>query len=341
MTNALYTPNGNLITTTLVTSSATTLVLTSSSTPVQIITGTVAQTITLPVVSTISLWQSYVISNNSNQTVTVNSSGGNLVQSLTAGSACQFINITSTGTTATSWQVISYSAGGGVTYPISVANGGTGVTTSTGTGNTVLSTSPTLVTPVLGTPSSGALTNCTGLPISTGISGLGTGVATVLANNISGSGNPIAQTSPTLITPVLVGRVNGGGISTGNVGELLSSQVVYASGISITTATGTSITSLSLTAGDWDIWGNGFFTFSTGVGIEMLCSISASNGSFGDNSLTSGIYSPSDSYTNFGFAVLQTAVSVSSTTVYYLNAYAQFASGTCKVCGLVQARRRT
>lgn len=45
---------------------------------------------------------------------------------------------------------------------LAVANGGTGVTTSTGSGSTVLSTSPTLVTPLLGTPTSGTLTNCTG-----------------------------------------------------------------------------------------------------------------------------------------------------------------------------------
>lgn len=49
---------------------------------------------------------------------------------------------------------------------LAVANGGTGVTTSTGSGSTVLSTSPTLVTPVLGTPTSGTLTNCTGYPTS-------------------------------------------------------------------------------------------------------------------------------------------------------------------------------
>ena len=42
-----------------------------------------------------------------------------------------------------------------------VASGGTGVTTSTGSGNNVLSTSPTLVTPLLGTPTSGILSNCT------------------------------------------------------------------------------------------------------------------------------------------------------------------------------------
>ena len=45
---------------------------------------------------------------------------------------------------------------------LAVANGGTGVTSSTGTGNVVLSTSPTLVTPVLGTPTSGTVTNLTG-----------------------------------------------------------------------------------------------------------------------------------------------------------------------------------
>jgi hypothetical protein len=49
----------------------------------------------------------------------------------------------------------------GVTGTLPVANGGTGVTSSTGSGNTVLSTSPTLVTPLLGTPTSGNLANCT------------------------------------------------------------------------------------------------------------------------------------------------------------------------------------
>lgn len=54
-------------------------------------------------------------------------------------------------------------ASGGVTLAsaLPVLSGGTGVTTSTGSGNNVLSTSPTLVTPVLGTPTSGNLSNCT------------------------------------------------------------------------------------------------------------------------------------------------------------------------------------
>ena len=118
----------------------------------------------------------------------------------------------SDGTNA-SWDAVSLSTAD-ITGTLGAANGGTGVTTSTGTTNVVLSNSPTLVTPILGTPTSATLTNATGLPISTGVSGLGTGVATLLATPSSanlasaitdetGSGSLVFATSPTLVTPIL------------------------------------------------------------------------------------------------------------------------------------------
>ena len=77
-----------------------------------------------------------------------------------------------------------------------------GASATTVTGLTL--TSPTLTTPVLGTPSSGTLTSCTGLPLTTGVTGTlavtngGTGVTTS-----TGSGNNVLSTSPTLTTPVI------------------------------------------------------------------------------------------------------------------------------------------
>jgi len=68
---------------------------------------------------------------------------------------------------------------------------------------TLLFTSPTLVTPALGTPASGSLSNCTGLPVSTGVSGLGSGVLAALQATATGSGGIALANSPVFTTPAL------------------------------------------------------------------------------------------------------------------------------------------
>lgn len=129
----------------------------------------------------------------------VSLSGGTTGLSVTGGSPSG--TITSSGTFT-------------LTGTLAIANGGTGATAATGTGNVVLANSPTLVTPDLGVPTAVTLTNGTGLPISTGVSGLGTNVATFLATPSSsnlaaalttktGTGNIVFSISPTLSTSLV------------------------------------------------------------------------------------------------------------------------------------------
>lgn len=125
--------------TTTATAGATTT-LTASSTTRQLFTGTLNQTIVLPVTSTLILGSSFKIRNASTGTLTVNSSGGNLVASIPAGAGFVATCILTSGTTAASWDADFEGTG-----------------TITGTGSAVLSISPTLT----GTVTLGSTANLT------------------------------------------------------------------------------------------------------------------------------------------------------------------------------------
>lgn len=106
----------------------------------------------------------------------------------------------------------------------------------------------------LGTPSSGTLTSATGLPISTGVSGLGTGIATALAVNVGSAGAPV---------------INGGALGTPSSGTLTNATGLPVGGISgLGTGVATFLatpSSANLAAAVTDETGSGALYFTGGA----------------------------------------------------------------------------
>jgi hypothetical protein len=159
--------------------------------------------------------------------------------------------------TAVSW------GGSGLHYFYDVS-GSIFLGNSTGTGSVVLATSPTLVTPALGTPSSVTLTHGTGLPISSGVAGLGAGVATALANNANATNG---------VPTVPVGYAEGGLNST----SLAGAQANLEQGLTLLNvitvvngdATESDTTSFSATYDDYLITLDNLVPVNNQVGLQL------------------------------------------------------------------------
>lgn len=125
----------------------------------------------------------------------------------------------------------------------------------------------------------------------------------------------------------------------GYLGEQISSFVPSGSAVSLTTATAADVTSISLTAGIWDISALGVLQ-GTLTGTNFAISISATSateGTTGDNRIATPTLSTSTA--SSGLSLSQYRVALNSTTTYYLVGFCTFTVGTASAYGRLTATR--
>ena len=123
----------------------------------------------------------------------------------------------------------------------------------------------------------------------------GTGNSFLINGNaitsITGSGSVVLATSPAITTPTITNQVGSNGTTsatTGAVGEIISSTIALGSAMSVTDATALTITSILLSAGDWQVIGTINYLASAAAQVQFLYLASLSTSSSVD--LTNGRY---------------------------------------------------
>lgn len=228
-----------------------------------------------------------------------------------------------------------------IPLPLAVTKGGTGVTTSTETGSVMLNTSPRVITSILDTNGNTII----------GLTAGSSAVNYVNITNVATTGQPvIAAAGSDAIIALTINGKGGGGLflkgtaiadsaPAGYVGEFISSSIVIASAVSMSSGIAKDITSISLTAGDWDVWGNVVLTSSGTANQIQIGWISTTSATTPDSSLYSGFNLTSNTNAATYINCLQKRINVSGTTTVYLSGYATFGSGTTTGCGNIYARR--
>jgi hypothetical protein len=175
----------------------------------------------------------------------------------------------------------------------------------------------------------------------------GTGVWYATDNSSSGAASTF--TASGAITPSqtagIVGTTTNNNANAGSVGEVIPSSVAVGSAVGLTTGTPANVTSILLTAGDWDVWGQVAFNPNASTTIAMVA------GWINTASATQPLPSNIAAALNFlsaSFGTGQgqvlptgaTRLSLSATTTVYLGAQSTFGISTMGAYGYIMARRR-
>ncbi len=154
----------------------------------------------------------------------------------------------------------------------------------------------------------------------------------------TGSGIAVRNTAPTINQANIVGVTNGSNATAGSVGEFISSVIPNASSVSISSNSGSNVTSISLTAGEWLVWGNVNFKGLGSVINQMIAWVSTTSATLPDTSLYNN-YVSTALLTNTGIQAPYVRISVSGTTTVYLSCFLGNTSGSGTANGGIYARR--
>ena len=167
----------------------------------------------------------------------------------------------------------------------------------------------------------------------------------------TGTGNFVGANTPTLITPILgaatatsiafnpttggiIGTTTNNNAGAGVVGEYVSSIISSGAPTSFTSSMAGNLTSISLTAGDWDLYGNVLIIGTNVTSVAIW--ISSTSASLPDASLYS-LYAATTT-TQLGGPAPFIRFSLSGTTTIYISAF-PIGTGTLTGSGQVSARR--
>lgn len=264
-----------------------------------------------------------------------------------------------------------------VTGTVAIANGGTGQTSATNainallpsqTGNSgkLLGTNGTASSWVsaggagtvttTGSPATGNLTKFSGASSITNgdLSGdvttsstLTTTVAKITGTSVSGttgSTNVVFSTAPTINQANLVGTTTNNNAAAGSVGEFKSSSIPVGSAVSLSSGAAADITSISLTAGDWDVWGNVITNPASGTTTGAMQSWIGTTSATIPTLPNGGAYIRDDflganANNFFAWYVGTLRLSLSTTTTVYLSTQINFGVSTMSAYGFLGARR--
>jgi hypothetical protein len=178
-----------------------------------------------------------------------------------------------------------------------------------------------------------------------------TGGGSITINEPTTASN-FTQTLPASTGNILVstsqlvgnGTTTNDSASAGQVGEFISSTILQANRVGLTTGTPVNVTSISLTAGDWDVTGllglsensSTSWTYYSG----SISTVSGTTSTLQTNNILGTVNSATLAAVNVFFAAPIVRVSLASTTTYYLVAQGAFTGGSGQAAfGTIRARR--